>query len=264
MSFRVSAIGGSAVVNFGGYAGSTSDVGVAIAAAVAQLAAGADLPRTFYFPEGIYTLNTDPALTDVQELTLLGDGADHAVFQTSPTQGTVFKRTSGSGGALFSWVCLNAGQSLRAVRIQGIAFDANNLAATGLLLSSIYFGNFIDIHIANGTTVGLDTTTVAASEGMQGNLFQNLTIREREATNGIGMRLSSVAAGQVNTSGNLFLDTEINHNNGVGYQLIDADSNVFVRNTGVRATGTGVGLELQASNTAFSGHARSNWFYHCE
>lgn len=211
---------------------------------------------------GVYVVNGTLTIQDKECVILRGRGAEHdALYTTAPTQGTVLKRVSGTG-TLLSVGAVAAAASVSGVGVESLSIDGNNLAATGLLITSVYGGSFRDLHLRNCTSVALDVTTVDLTgvEDTQACVFERITIRQVESANGIGMRLGSGAAGLGNTSQNNMHDILVAHKNGAGYQLNDCDSNRFVGINTNRISGTAIGVELGASNHASSGHCRGNVF----
>jgi hypothetical protein len=243
----------------------TDDTAAIVAAVSAAIFNGGG---TIYLPNVLgnwIVWNGTVTVADAEGIRFLGDGASHSVYQGTTPSGTQVRRLAGTAPML-DIKAVTAAQSIRGIGIKGISFDGQGLAATGIKLTSVYGGEFEDVHIRDCTTVCLDMTTVdlAGVEDCQINTFDLVSMRQIIAASGIGLRMDSGAAGLGNSSGNVFKQLLILHKNGVGMQLQDADSNRFYGCTVNRSAGTGVGLELKASNHASSGHARSNAFYHAE
>lgn len=251
---------------FGALGNGVTDDTAAINAAIAALPTPGG---TVYLPAAVYVVNGTVSVVDRNGVTLRGDGANHEIYGGAPTTGTVLKRVSGVGTLVNFATTAALTTSIQNCSIEGMSLNGNALAATVLKLTSVYGSRFRDIHIRNGTTVGLDCTTIdlAGVDDTQMCLFEQITIRQKDGagSSGIGMRLGSVLAGVGNTSGNTFTEVLVYHHDGVGVQLNDADSNHFfglVANQS--APGSGIGLELNGTNAVSSGNARSNLFLHAE
>lgn len=264
MPVYVTNLSSGAAVSVGSYGavgdGTTNDTAAIQAAINALPSAGG----VVLFDAAVYVVNGTLTITDKECVLLLGKGAEHGALYSSsgPTKGTVLKRVSGAG-TLLSVGASTAAASSSGIGVESLTIDGNNLAATGLLITSVYGGLFKDLHIRNCTTVALDTTTVdlAGLEDTQACVFERITIRQVESTGGIGMRLGSAAAGLGNTSLNSLNDVLILHTNGVGLKMNDCDGNrlngILVSRSG---GGAGIGVELGAATHASSGHARNNMF----
>lgn len=215
-----------------------------------------------------YIVNGTLNIADRDNVVLAGAGAAHAIYAGSPTTGTILKRTSGSGDMVNVDTTVASSEVRRGNSVCGMTIDANGLASRCLKLTSQYGGVYSDLHLRNATVAAFDTTTrdLAGLEDTQLNRFQRFTIRQIDGAggSGIGVRLGSGAAGLGNTSGNELIGMLVYHKDGGGYQLGDADSNRFIGCVANWSSGSGIGLELKASNTAFTGHARANAFWHCE
>lgn len=221
---------------------------------------------------GLGSFRVDGTVSVVDKtVRILGSGARHNIYLGAPTTGTIFKRVSGAG-PMFEFKSTAAGstssQDHSGCGMRSCTIDANALASQALKLTSMYGGTWKDLHIRNATVAGLDLTTVDLSgvEDTQFNGFERITIRQTDGAggSGIGLRMGSWQAGGGNSSGNDFLGLLIYHHDGGGIQMGDADSNRFVGCVANWTSGVGIGLELKASNTAFTGHARANAFWHCE
>ncbi len=219
---------------------------------------------TVYFPLGVYVVNGTLDLTDYENIHLAGAANPNAYFTAAPSTGTVFNRVSGSG-TMLKWEALNATQSLRGNAITDIFFNGAGLAGTVVSLKSMYGGNFRNLMIRNGTTAGLALSTVdlPSVEDLQFCRFENIQIRESE-TSGKGITLDSWQGRASTGAGNVSLNTFINvityTNTGTGFEIGDADDNVFIACV-AHCSGAAIGFDLLGSNTAFSGHCRHNVFF---
>jgi hypothetical protein len=248
-----------AVETYGAVGNGVTDDTAAIQAAIDALPATGGIVQ---FGAKVYVVNGTISVLDRQCVVLRGNGAEHTtIYASSPTKGTVLKRVSGTG-TMISVGSVSAARSVSGIGVESLSIDGGNLATIGLLITSVYGGGFRDLHIRNCTTVAIDVTTVdlTNTEDTQNCIFERLTIRQIESASGIGMRLGSGAAGLGNTSLNSFNDILVTHKNGVGIQVNDTDSNRFVGLNTNQSGGTGIGVELGASNHASSGHARYNTF----
>lgn len=249
------------VKGFGALGDNSTNDTAAIQAAITDLPAAGGI---VYAPASVYVVNGTLDARDKENVWLLGDRASQAVYQSTPTTGTVFKRVSGTG-TMLEMGATAAAQSIRGCGIQGITFDGNNLAATVVKLTSLYGGVFRDLHIREGTSVGLALTTVnlAGVEDLQSCLFENITIRCVATASAKGMTADSHADGGGNVSVNNFHRLLVYTQNGTGIELGDTDTNTFM---GVlcNRSGTAIGIDLLGANHASSGHARHNVFLHVD
>lgn len=250
-------------VTFHGAVGDgVTDDAAAITAAIAALPSAGGIVT---FPVGIFAIASTISLVDKPNVGLVGKGAEHHIFQSGLTKGTILKWIGAAGGTMLS-VGSSAAltTSTSGQRLEGIALDGQNSAAIGLLITSLFWGTFRDLHIRECTTVACDMTSVSMSgaEDVQGNVFEKISVRQITSASGKGIRLGSGADGIGNTSLNHFHDVQVYHRNGIGLELNDCDGNRFY---GVwvqrEAGGTGIGVELDGSNHASSGHARQNGFF---
>lgn len=223
---------------------------------------------TVLLPAGIYVVNGTLTCHDKEGITIQGAGLEDSIYSAAPTKGTVLKRVSGVATLLsVGTISGSLTESMEGVSLTGFAIDGNNLAATGLKITSVRGGNFKDLYVRECTTVALDVTTVSMSgaEDTQRCSFERVSIRQSDAASGIGARFSSASAGIGNTSMNELRNFLIFHTNGVGVQFLDFDSNTVLGMIVNRAGGgSGIGVELGASNHASSGHARSNAIYNLQ
>ncbi len=245
--------------------GSTDDTAAIQAVINSAVAVGGG---TVFFPAGIYVVNGSLVCQNQDDIFLRGSGAAHAIYEASPTTGTIFKRTSGTGAILSFGATGTNAQWVRGGGISGITFDGNVLAATCLKITSVKGGTFRDLHLRNGTTVCLDLATVdlAGADDLQSCLIDTITVRvgDTGADSGIGIRMDSASDGIGNVSINNFQNIQVLHKNGVGVQMLDTDTNTIYGLSVNRAVGgTGIGLEFGASNAA-SGHARYNAIYNVQ
>lgn len=223
-----------------------------------------------FFPEpagGAYIVNGTLGLTDYENIELVGATASNNQY-AAPT-GVVLLRAAGTG-AMLTWQMLGAPTSLRGCAIRNLVFDCNGLATTGLLLGSIYGGLFDNVMVWAPTVVGIDLAAdnAAGSLGFQRNTLSRIATRcvDVGSTNAIPMRWRSQGAGDPNVSLNYFENVILYHENGVGLDAGDSDSNLVVglETTNGGGGGTGVGILLRGSNTLNAGHCRDNQFYNCQ
>lgn len=216
-----------------------------------------------YFPIGgslgVYRVDGTLNLDDQENITLLGEAGNTALYQ-APTAGATLLRDSGSG-PMVRWRSVTQGTSLRGCGIKNLLFEANGLASECLILSDIYGGIFESLLFRGATSTLLDLTSAVGTEGLQGCIFRNISIdcaSDTAAASATGMKWSGATG---NVSYNLFEGMRIHHKNGIGIDGGDSDHNLIL-NAVILSSGSGVGIVLQGSNTAQS-HCRHNAFYSC-
>jgi hypothetical protein len=217
-----------------------------------------------YFPAGVYVVNGTLDLTDREYLRLVGQGSTGSPYSSALTSGTIVKRVSGTG-LLLKWEAATSPESLKGCGIQGITFHGNNLASTVVSLKSIYGGEFRDIHIHDGTTVGLalNTVNLAGTEDLQGCIFEKISIACATTAAAKGITMGSWGTGGGNTSVNVFINTQVYTQNGTGVEMSDADTNRFL-GLAINRSGTAIALDMLGSGTGGSGHCRHNVFLHVD
>lgn len=217
-----------------------------------------------YLTQGNFNIAATITIRDKQFVRLIGSGAEHALYSAVPTNGTVLKWTGATNG-----IMMQVGATVASARstfgnaVEGMAFDANTLAAYGLQVISSWHGRYIDLHIHNAKTVGLLTTSVdlTNTEDTQGCTFQDITVTAVStfAQNCIGIFCTSGAVGIGNTSGCTFENIQIYHRDGVGWMWGDTDTNTGEQiMVNLFTGGTGVGITFEGSATGGLGHARRN------
>lgn len=219
---------------------------------------------TVYLPAGTYKINSTLDIRDKPNVVLQGAGAHHDVyFSSSALQGTILKRTSGTGTMLICGTTTAQSNGIKGQKVIGMNFDASGLAATAIQVVSLRGGTFDDIHIREATSVALDLTTVSLSgeENVQDCEFRHISIREGDgdAANGIGIRLTSAAGVVGNTSLNNFTNIFVCHYNGNGIELRDCDSNTFHKILTQGLGGSGIGVVFYGSDGSID-NASGNTF----
>lgn len=220
-------------------------------------------------PFGVIQLETG-LVSDSSLVTLKGNGRANGLWSViDPFTGTVFKWIGSAGGTVLKMeTTASSATQIVGGGIENLTIDGQNVAAKGVDLASYGHGEFRKVFVRNCTTVGWDTRIITpitdGVEDVQGNVFEQITIRQIESANGIGMRLDGTAP-DGNTSFNEFHRVHIYHKNGIGLQLKNTDSNAFFNTAIVRdPVGTAIGVELNGSGSVGVGHSRSNMFYHLD
>lgn len=192
-----------------------------------------------------------------------GDG-NHDVG--SNDNGWTLKWTGSSGATMltFTAVAGASNQALYGNGVQGVTFDCNNSAGTGLELISAKGGFWHSLYFLECTTAGLDTIpignsgTLGEAEDVQGNRFIGIHSRIL-LSSGIAIRLRGSPNGSRNTSFDSFYTCQLVYKNGEGIQLQDTDNVGFYDVQMFRAaSGTGIGVELTGDS---GGSSRSDFFY---
>lgn len=237
--------------------------------AVAALGGG-----VVFFPPGAYKITATLTLADKRGVVLRGSGGSNEPYSAALNIGTRLLWYGAAGGTMVSTGATAAATEYgRNQGVEDMTLNGRDLAGTGLLITSGWFGSYRRLHITTCTTVHLDITTIPVSasigEDSQFNLFEQVSTRPSAgaSANAIGVRLDSGAtpqATQGNTSLNDFIDCFFGHYNGVGVQIKDADSNRFLSLTTHSNSGTGIGVELCGSAVVNYGYARSNIFYNID
>lgn len=191
-------------------------------------------------------------------------------FDTTSSQTGTTIRWGGTngGGPMIQIVPPTNAPILTSGRLENITFNGSSggglVAATGWMLVNVFGWEFKNIELRAFSTVAIDTSSQAVSSGIKGvvrNVFDNVVIRlDSGVPNAIGMRLDAPDnAGNVNH--NIFRAVHIHYYNGVGIQLINADTNWFHGITAHRLlNGTGIAVEFRGSNSSSSLTARYNTF----
>lgn len=247
--------------------GSTDDAAAIQAAITAADAAGGGVVT---FADAVYAIATGLTVLDKPGVRLLGVGAAHDMYGSTPTRGTVLKWTGAAGGGPVLTVGATAtssdaapGNAVAGMTIE--AYGGTNSAVSALKVQSSWWGVYRDLHLRNGTTVTLDVTTVDLTgvEDTQGCLFEQISIRTQQTTSAKSIKWSSFATGGGNVSLNNWHRISIFHHSGAAWECGDSDSNSVVGLLINRAGGgTGIGVDLLGSGTLSSGHCRDNqWVY---
>lgn len=225
-----------------------------------------------FLPKGSYKLTATLTVIDKPQVKIRGIAGSSEPFSAGLAGGTKLVWAGAGGGTMVSMGASNgATVYARDNELSYVTIDGVDSAGIGLLLTSSWYGVYEEVHITRCTVAHLDMTTIvgpgaAIGEDGQYNQLRRVTTRPTAgaSANAIGLRMDSGAtpqAGQGNTSMNEFFDCFFGHYNGVGVQIIDADSNRFYGLITHSNGGTGIGLELRGSAVLNYGHARANTFY---
>jgi len=142
--------------------------------------------------------------------------------------GAVIKWTGGAGGTMLT-IAPTAGAgnaAITGIQLKGITFDANSLAAKGVVINSVHYSDF-DFTVLNATSTGLELGVVnplGEFPSLQMNRFR-YTSRQIEAAGGIPLVLKGDTTG--NVSFNWFEMIDLVHTNTVAAQVQNADNNMW-------------------------------------
>lgn len=261
------AVASSAVFNVADYGaigtnGSVDDYAAIQAAITAAESVGVG---TVVCSGNVYGLSQD-LIINSSLIRIQGAGTLSGIYQGSPTTGTIFKRIGATAGDVIRFqTTAGSATAISGCELQNITIDGNNVADRGLVLKSVQWSTFRNLHIRNCAVVAIDglieSNVTDGVQDTQGNLFERISIRQVESASGIGIRFDGTAP-DGNSSFNDFYRVSVLHKNGVGIKLLNADSNHFVDTLVNRVSaGTAIGVELNGSMSAGVGHARSNSFY---
>lgn len=139
--------------------------------------------------------------------------------------GAVIKWIGAAGGTMqeISAVSGASNQRIANLRINGLAYDCNSLAAKGVVIKSVFNSDF-QLGVANATTDGL-TLDVVASLGEARDLQRNrirYVSRQIEAPDGVGLRLKGDTGANVSMN-DLWMDSA--HKNIASIVSENADNN---------------------------------------
>lgn len=227
----------------------STDNGAALVACIAYCAArgGGDI----LLPTGVIrtTATLDVTTSNVR---LIGRGGDtsHGAG-TAFTQKTVLKWTGSAGGTMLK---MRTPYGVTAQRRYGmgltnVELNGNSLAAIGVELDSIAYGEFSNVHVRHCTTAqyklktGVTGTDGPAGEALDLQLckFSRMTFDARNtsyvATSAKGWIIDGST--NANVSGNVFELLNGIYSSGTAYDLIRADNNVFIRCSAFRSGGSG-------------------------
>jgi hypothetical protein len=214
---------------------------------------------------GTYFLASDVVINQ-SGVVIRGVGAPSGIFQGAPTIGTILKRAGFTAGDVIRFETpTGAATAISGCGLENLSIVGNNVANKGLVLKSVQWSTFKNLHIRNCVVVALDmfieTNITDLVEDTQGNILERISITQTSSASGIGVRLDGTSP-QGNTSLNSFERLSVLHTNGVGIQFLNADSNKLDSTLVTRAGGgTGIGIEFNGSATLNAGHSRSNMLY---
>lgn len=183
-----------------------------------------------------YAISAALPVVNVSNVIIRGAGASiHDVV--SVTSGTVITWIGGAGSTMaeISSVTGGGNQKISNIELSGIAFNARNLASTGVLIKSVK-SSLIDIAVVDGASNGM-ILDVVSSLGEAADL-QGCQIRYRGrqiiAASGVSLRLKGDSS--ANISFNEF-DVDIQHSNAVAVVEENADNNDWLQFRAFRAGG---------------------------
>jgi hypothetical protein len=222
---------------------------------------------TIKLPSGTIAIASTIAV-NTPNILFEGQGSDirHTANPQASEASTILKWIGSTNGTMlqFSSVSGAGNNKMSGGGIDNIYFDCASLAGYAVRVVSYNLGVFNRLMVFEPTVAGIELDVVASlsdAAGCQHNLFSNCQVWASSA-GGIGLRLKSSTDGQ-NPSFNVFLNTLIQHKDGIGIYLGNCDNNHFTHTKiGLTAAGTGNAVEMHGSNSAASYVARSNVFDH--
>lgn len=230
---------------------------------------------------GVYQVAT-PIVSNVSKSGIVClNGAD-ALHNTSADAGTgCWLQWKGvSGGTILSFVAPTGSPSdgfLTGNIVRGISFDGfNGLAANGLVLKTVRFGEFANLYFQNfAAGYALDVNVVNPTSTSQFgdpcdtqlNDFRNISINQYNYSSS-GIRLAaynnaSIPNNGCNASENTFYNIQIGLSSGEGILLKGADNNKFFNvNIGFTVANANYSLDFDIQNqNSILYPANSNTFY---
>jgi hypothetical protein len=216
-----------------------------------------------FLPEGVIAYGSLFDL-DVENVEFFGVGADrgHDVGGQFTLNSTQLKWIGVEGGRMMQVTSPTgaANQKLVGGGVRGVTFNANSLAAEGLVVISRNTGLYSNIHFHefSSNCLSLKAHALGEAPDPQLNTFKNITCRQ---FNQSGSFIDLDGISTANASMNSFYDCGASFKDGDAYVLNNCDNNLFQRCRATRAAG-GVGKAIVAngSNSSYGEVSRSNLF----
>ena len=232
----------------------THDVGDCINAAVAAArAAGAGVVDV---PAGTYGVSTTISQTDTMGVVIRGAGGigHHGVFKTK-------LKWIGSTGATMVQIGADAATTrVVGAGLKGIYLDGNSLAATGLSTRSVVWLEIRDLVISGVTATGWDHgVSTTANVGSTRNRVYDTYIAVTGTAK--GLKWSGTTTNNVHHDD--WYNLHIQHADGTGFECGNSDSNKVYGFYAQRTAGSGLSLDLLASDTV-DNECRSNYLFAAE
>lgn len=176
-------------------------------------------------PAKVYAVSGSLPQINVSGFRLEGAGPSSNHSTGAATTCTVIKRITNAGGDIMH-VAPTSGalnKRIEGVRIVGISFDCNSLAARGLWVQSVMSGYF-HCYAQNGTTASIELGVVAQlveARDVQDNTF--IFTGRNDATSAPVLKLNGDST--ANVSLNRFPTTTLIHDDGTGLVCVNPDNN---------------------------------------
>mgnify|MGYP007071577223 CR=1 FL=1 len=182
--------------------------------------------RCGYMPAKTYAISGALPNITVSGVTIVGAGPSSS-HDVGSAGGTILKAITNSGFTMMTVAPTEgaSAQRLDSVRIIGVSFNCNSLAAKGLLVKSVFRGEF-DVYAQEATTSGFEldvATTLGEAKDCQRNIIRFIGRQYSNTAPGLRLKGSSVA----NISFNQFEYVDVGHYNGTGIICENADNNVW-------------------------------------
>ncbi len=183
--------------------------------------------RCGYMPAKTYAISGALPDITVSGVQIFGSGPSSSHDIGSGPSGTILKAITNSGFTMMTVAPTEgaSAQRLDSVRIIGVSFNCNSLAAKGLLVKSVFRGEF-DVYAQEATTSGLEldvATTLGEAKDCQRNIIRFIGRQYSNTAPGLRLKGSTTA----NISFNQFEYVDVGHYNGTGIICENADNNVW-------------------------------------
>jgi len=193
--------------------------------------------RCGYMPAKTYAISGALPNISVSGVTITGAGPSSSHDVGSGPSGTILKAITNAGFTMMTVAPTEgaSAQRLDSVRILGVSFACNSLAAKGLLVKSVFRGEF-DVYAQEATTSGIEldvATTLGEATSTQRNVFR---IGGRQYSNSAPvLRLKGSSVG--NASFNTFAQVDCAHYNASAIICENSDTNEWISARCVMAGG---------------------------
>lgn len=218
--------------------------------------------RQYILPVGAMRTTAALPTINVKGVWIDGAGAQTPHDVGSETVLSTIKYVGAAGATVLTAAPTTgaSAQRLEGVRLRGFGIDGNELAAIGFLIQSLQ-NSPLSIYARECTTACIKVGVVATlgeAADTQFNADISLTT-ENLLTTGAGIIITGDA--NANVSFNVFQNINVQHFNGTGIVVENADNNIWINTRVFRATGgTGDGVVWQGGATSAT-RVRSETFF---